>query len=268
MSMEPIRLYLKYISLSFQSQMQYRASLAMLSVAHFVSSMTEFLGTIALFDRFGTLQAWTLPEVALFYGMVHVAFSLSESGARGFDLVHLYVKNGTFDRMLLRPRSTVLQVLGQDFQLLRVGRFAQGMFFLIWGSMKLGIAWTPAKCLLVLLAILGGAALFSGLFVLQGTLSFWTVEGLEVANIFTYGGAEMAQFPLSIYRRWLREFFIFIVPLASINYFPALTILGRADPLGYPTWVAWLSPAIGLGFFLICLRVWNFGLRHYSSTGS
>jgi ABC-2 type transport system permease protein len=265
---DPVRLYLRFVSLSFQSQMQYRASLVMLSIAHFFSSVTEFLGTIALFDRFGSLQGWTLAEVALFYGMVHVAFSLSESGARGFDLVHLYVKSGSFDRMLLRPRSTVLQVLGQDFQLLRVGRFTQGMFFLLWGASRLGIAWTPGKLLLALLAILGGAALFSGLFVLQATLSFWTVEGLEIANILTYGGTETAQYPLSIYRNWLREFFIFIVPLASINYFPALRILGRADPLGYPSWVAWLSPAIGVGFFLMCLQVWNFGVRHYHSTGS
>jgi len=266
--LDPVRLYLRYVSLSFQSQMQYRASLVMLSIAHFFSSVTEFLGTVALFGRFGTLQGWTLPEVALFYGMVHVAFSLSESGARGFDLVHLYVQSGSFDRMLLRPRSTVLQVLGQDFQLLRVGRFTQGMFFLLWGVSKLGITWTPGKFLLALLAILGGAALFSGLFVLQATLSFWSVEGLEIANILTYGGAETAQFPLSIYRNWLREFFIFIVPLASINYFPALRILGRADPLGYPSWVACLSPAVGVGFFLVCLQVWNFGVRHYHSTGS
>jgi ABC-2 type transport system permease protein len=266
--MASIRLYGRYISLSMQAQMQYRGSFTMFAIANGLTSFLEFLGTAALFARFGSLRGWALPEVALFYGMVHTAFALAEAAGRGFDVFHLHVRNGTFDRMLLRPRSTVLQVLGQDFQLLRVGRFAQGLFVLLWGASALGTRWTAGDALLTVASVLGGTLLFCGLFVLQATLSFWSVEGLEIANTLTYGGVETAQFPISIYRRWLREFFVFVVPIGCINYFPLLRVLGRPDPLGYAGWAAWASPAVGLGFFLISLRVWAWGSRHYLSTGS
>ncbi|MDP2872009.1 MAG: ABC-2 family transporter protein [Bacillota bacterium] len=266
--MSGIRLYGRYVSLSLQSQMQYRASFVMFALANGLSALLEFFATAALFARFGSLRGWALPEVALFYGMVHTAFALAEAAGRGFDVFHLHVRNGTFDRMMLRPRSTVLQVLGQDFQLLRVGRFAQGLFVLLWGAASLGMRWTAESVFLAVLSVVGGALLFSGLFVLQATLSFWSVEGLEIANTLTYGGVEAAQFPLSIYRKWLREFFVFVVPIGCINYFPLIRILGRGDPLGYPGWAAWVSPAVGLGFFLVSLRVWGVGVRHYRSTGS
>ena len=36
----------------------------------------------------------------------------------------------------------------------------------------------------------------------------------------------------------------FVLPLAFVNWYPSLHILGREDPLGYPDWTQWLSPAV------------------------
>ena len=262
------RLYLRYIAISFRSQMQYRASFVMQSVGHFLITGIEFLGIWALFDRFGSLGEWRLPEVALFYGIVNVAFAISDATSRGFDTFGGMVKSGDFDRLLLRPRSTVLQLAGQEVTLRRIGRLTQGLVVLLWGASALDIAWSPVKIALTVAAILGGVCLFFGLIVLQATLAFWTTETLEIMNTVTYGGVETAQYPLTIYRRWFRRFFTFVVPLACINYFPALAILGRTDPLGTPVFLQWAAPLVGIGFLTVTLQVWKIGVRHYRSTGS
>ena len=263
-----IGLYLHYVSISLRSQLQYPASFVMMAVGNLVINGLEFLGIWALFSRFGTLRDWTLPEVALFYGIVHIAFAISEAAARGFDILHRQIKSGEFDRILLRPRSTVLQVMGLEFQLLRIGRITQALVVLCWGISNLEIALTFPQILLILAAILGGSLLFSGLFVLQATLSFWSVESLELVNLVTYGGVETAQVPMAIYRKWFQSFFTWIIPLATINYFPLMAILKRPDPLGTPLWLSWFSPLAGLLFFVGCLQIWNFGVQHYHSTGS
>ncbi|NMB24617.1 MAG: ABC transporter permease [Firmicutes bacterium] len=263
-----IRLYFRYISLSLRSQLQYPASFIMMAVGNLVINGVEFVGIWALFARFGSLKDWKLPEVALFYGMVHMAFAISEAAARGFDILHRYVRTGDFDRILLRPRSTVLQVMGLEFQVMRVGRLGQGLLVLIWGLANLEHRLTLPQGILMGAAILGGSLLFSGLFVLQATLSFWTVDSLEVVNLATYGGVDTAQVPISIYHGWFRSFFIWIVPLATINYFPLMAILDHEDPLHVPMWLSCLSPLAGLLFFLGCVQVWKFGVRHYHSTGS
>lgn len=265
---DTFRLFGRFLAASLRGQMQYRVSFLMLSVGQFLAVGIEFLGIVALFGRFGSLRGWSLPEVALLYGMANTAFSLAESFGRGFDTFSGVVKNGDFDRLLLRPRSTALQVACQEFQLLRVGRFAQGIIALAWAAASLDIAWALPKVMLLIASIFGGAGVFYGLFVLQATLCFWTVESLEIMNTVTYGGTETAQYPLTIYRPWFRRFFTFVVPLACMNYIPASALLNRGAALGVPAYLPWLAPLVGVAFLLLSLQVWKFGERHYHSTGS
>lgn len=261
-------LYLRYLGVSLRSQLQYPASFWMLTFGHFLATGGEFLGIWVLFQRFGQVRGWQLPEVALFYGIANVAFSMAEAAARGFDTFQDLVRSGDFDRFLLRPRSTALQVAAREFQLMRVGRMAQGLVALCWSLASLHVAWTLPKALLLVGGILGGACIFSGLFVLQATLAFWTVETLEIMNTVTYGGVETSQYPLTIYRPWFRSLFMVAIPLACMNYFPLHAILGRAEAFGTPAIWHWTAPLIGVLFLAVSLRVWEFGVRHYCSTGS
>ena len=123
--LDGLRLYGRYIDISFRSQMQYRASFVMLSVGHGLMTGLEFLGIWVLFDRFAALDTWSLPEVAFFYGLINIAFALCDAFSRGFDQFASTVKSGDFDRLLLRPRSTALQLAGQELTLKRIGRLTQ-----------------------------------------------------------------------------------------------------------------------------------------------
>jgi ABC-2 type transport system permease protein len=248
--------------------MQYRASFLMLGLGQFCITGAEFLAIVFLFHRFGQLRGWRLEEVALLYAMSSSSLALAGAAATGFDGFGDMLKRGDFDRLLLRPRSPALQLAGQRFTLRRLGRLAQGLAVLAYALAHLGISWTPGRVLLLVASILGGACLFYAVFVLEATLAFWTLESLEVMNTLSYGGATAAQYPISIYQGAFRDLMIYVLPLACMNYFPALALLGRADPLGFPPWVGWASPLAGPAFLaaaLVCFRV---GVRHYQSTGS
>ena len=260
-------LYLRYIGMSLRAQLQYRASVTMYACGNLLTTGLEFFAIWALFERFGQIQGWTLAEIALLYGMANVAFALAEIFARGFKVFDQMVKSGDFDRLLLRPRSTAFQVGAHHIDLIRLGRLVQGITVLAYAIATLPVDWSVAEALLLAAAIFGGACTFSGLFILYGTLSFWTVEGLEIANTVTYGGVETTQYPLSIYADGFRRFFTYVIPLAFLNYIPAVAILDRPHD-GIPRWLPWLSPGVGLGFGLLSLVIWRVGVRHYRSTGS
>ena len=261
---DTLSLYGHYLAVSLRGQMQYRASFAMMAAGHFFTTALEFAAVWMLFDRFGQLRGWSLWEVGLFYGVVNLSFALSEAVVRGFDRFDRLVRSGEFDRVLLRPRGTVLQLIGHEFQLRRAGRLLQGAIVLAWAAAELQLAWPPQKVLLLAAAVAGGVCLFSGIVILQATLCFWTIEGLELMNALTNGGVFAAQYPLSIYRKWFRRFFTGVVPLACVSYYPVLGLL-EIDGSGA---LRWLAPAAGPLFLLVCLRVWGFGVRRYRSTGS
>jgi ABC-2 type transport system permease protein len=264
-----LRLYGCYAAASIKTQLQYPASFVLLSIGQFLSTIVEFIGIWALFGRFQDLGGWTLSQVALFYGTVNISFAFADMISRGFDVFGpIFVKTGEFDRLLLRPRSAPLQLLGHELRLTRMGRLLQGALVLGIAVGLLELSWGVREVALLLFAIAGGVAFFLGLVILQATLAFWTVESLEVANTLTYGGVAAAQYPIAIYSEWLWKFFTFVAPLACVAYFPIVGILGVDDPLGAPEWFLSASPLAGFVFLGVALLIWRLGERHYTSTGS
>src|SRR5439155_10181386 len=170
MMLDSLRLYLRYLSISLRGQLQYRANFILQSLGHLLVTAIEFLGIWAMFDRFGNLRGWTLSEVALIYGMISISFAISDALSRGFDWFGQTVRNGDFDRILLRPRSTVLQISGQEVTLKRAGRLIQGIAILVYAISALDVRWNLAKAVLLLAAIAGGACMFMGLVIIQATM--------------------------------------------------------------------------------------------------
>lgn len=260
-----LRLYGQLVMLSIHSQMQHRASFLMLFWSQAVSACADIFGIWVLFDRFRLIQGWNLYEVMVLYGIVHMGFSVGETLGRGFDVFWQSVKYGEFDRVLLRPLGTMVQVASSSIQLMRIGRFVQGGVVLLVGCSHLGVSFFSIQTLFLFFSFLGVSALFLGLLVIQGALSFWTTESLELMHIATYGGGEAGQYPLSIYTWPLKLFLTFIVPIGCVAYYPIASMLHHGE---LPFYFALFLPLVGVLFLLGASWVWKMGVRRYSSTGS
>ena len=267
--MNALALLLRYARASFKGQLSYPGSTIALGIGQFLTNIIDMFAIWVLFDRFGAVRGWQIGEIALFFGMVSVSFTVADFLSRGFDVFGTeFVRTGAFDRILLRPRSAALQLMGYEFRLNRYGRLLQGLVLIGIATVSLHLAWDAPALALALWTIAGAAALFFGLLVLQATLSFWTTESLEAVNALTYGGVQAAQFPLSLYPDWFRGFLTFVVPLGCVAYFPVLAILGKPDPTGAPDWVLPLTPAAGFVFLAASFWAWKVGVGKYTSTGS
>ncbi|MCL1805435.1 MAG: ABC-2 family transporter protein [Clostridiales bacterium] len=260
-----MKLYTKYISLLLKSQLQYKASFTMTVVTQFIQPFALFAGIYFLFQRFGNIQGWTLYEVFMCYAVVGICFATSTCFARGFDSFAEMIRTASFDRVLVRPRSTVLQILGASFDIKRIGHFMQSVFVLVLAIISADISWDLARVVMLANMILGGSVIFSGVYMLQAAAAFWTIEALEVANIFTHGIKEHASYPLNIFPKWITILFTFIIPFGTINYIPLQYLLGKIDGTG---WLYAFIPLLGSLFIFPCILAWKFGVRRYSSAGS
>ncbi len=258
-----MRLYLRYISIILRSQMQHKASFLMSFVSQFLSSFVIILGLYFLFSRFNQVEGFSYHEILLCYAIIFMAFSLAECFFRGFDTFSTIVSKGEFDRMMVRPRSELFQVLASRMELSRIGRILQALLTFVYVLPKCEILWSPDKVLTLMLMLFGGMFLFSGLFMIYASFCFFTIEGLEFMNIFTDGGREFGKFPLSIYGRWVLRFFTYIVPLALVQYYPLLYLLGRTEQVLYL-----FLPLLGALFLIPSYAFWRFGIRRYKSSGS
>lgn len=258
-----MKLYLKYVKIHLMGQLSYRKSFILLTIGQFFVPFIIFISMTLLFQRFGNIKGWTLYEVAFCYGIINIAYSTSECIFRGFDSFSTLIREGGFDRVMLRPRTTVLQVLGSKFEFSRIGRLLQGIIVFCVALPQLDISWSLIKIATLMAMLISGFFIFSGIYILGATMCFFTVEGLEIVNIFTDGGREMAKYPLGIYREAMKIIFTFIIPFGVVNYYPLMFLLGKSNRLLYA-----ISPLIGSLFIIPCLFVWQFGVKRYKSTGS
>ncbi len=264
-----LALLASYARASFKGQLAYPGSTILLGLGQFLTNIIDVLAIWLLYDRFGAVKGWAIGEIALFFGLVNISFTIADFISRGFDVFGTdFVRTGAFDRILLRPRSATLQLIGYEFRLTRFGRLLQGIVLIVIATTTLPLHWTAQNIALAAWTVSGAVALFFGLLVLQAVLAFWTVESLEAVNALTYGGIQAAQYPMSLYPDWFRDFLTYVVPLACVAYFPVLVILGRPDPAGAPGWLLPLTPAAGFAFLAASFVAWRVGVGKYTSTGS
>lgn len=258
-----LKLYGKYFEIHLKSAMQFKGSFFTTLIAQFLTSFSVFLGITFMFQRFHRVVDFDYEEVILCYGIMLMGFSMAQLFASGFKVFDSMIANGQFDRILCRPRNEIFQVLAQRVDFVRLGMLFQGVVMLIYGLASSHVDWNFPRALTVVFMIIGGFVLFSALFLLDGSIAFFTLQGLEFMNVFTYGAIEHGKYPLSIYGREMMIFCTFVVPYTLVQYYPLTYILGRSDHLWYM-----FLPLVACLFVVPCWVVWRIGVHRYKSTGS
>ncbi len=257
-----MKLYGKYFAMHLKALMEYKTSFLLTCIGQFLVSFNVFLGMHFMFRRFSNVQGFTYNEVLLCFGITLMEFSLAESVARGFDTFDSMIRQGEFDRVLVRPRNEILQVLGNRIEFSRVGRILQAAAMFIYGFSVSQVRWNFGKIIAVLFMLVGGTVVFTGIFLIYAALCFFTIEGLEFVNIFTDGAREYGKYPVSIYGKRMLLICTFVVPYALIQYYPLLYLLDRGKPYYL------FLPLAACLFFLPCFLLWKLGVKHYTSAGS
>ena len=258
-----MRLYMKFMAMHLKSAMAYKKSFFLSVAGRFLTSFTVFLWLWFLLERFDTILGYTLGECMICSGVMLSAFALSECFFRGFDRFSSLVRTARFDRLLLRPRGLIFQVLCDEIEPNRVGPLIQGLAMLAIGFGVSGLKPTAGRALLLAGMIASGAMVFNALHLLKAALCFFTLEGLEFINVFTDGARDYGAYPIDVYGKNTLRFCTFIVPYALFQYYPLMFVLGRStNPLHAAL------PLVAPLFFLPCLALWRLGVRKYKSAGS
>jgi ABC-2 type transport system permease protein len=248
--------------------MGYRTSFAVLTLSSLVLTGLDFAGIVIMFHNVDVLGGFGLPEIGFLYGTTAVALGVADLLVGNAERLGSHVRAGSFDAMLVRPVPLLVQTCADRFALRRLGRVLQGAAVLAWSLSVLDVDWTPGRVLLVPGMLVCGSAIFVALFVLGAAFQFVSTDGSEVANAFTYGGNTMTQYPLTIYPTEIVRALTFLVPVGFVNWYPALLVLDRPDPLGLPTAVHLASPVAALALCALAALAWRSGVRRYRSTGS
>ena len=258
-----MKLYFEYFMVNLKSELQYKTSFIMSFISQFFVFFGYYFTIICLFDKFSNIKGFTMYEVLLTFSLIQFGFSFCESFFRGSDQFDNLIINGTFDKLLIRPRNIMLQIFGEQISFIKMSRLLQSIIILIISIAKIDVIWNISKVITLIFMLISSIVIFLGIFILSASYCFLTIKGLEVRNVFTAGGKHMAQYPIGIFKKGFIWFFTFIIPYGFINYYPLLYILDRKSNN-----LLMFSPLITIIYLIPCIIVFYKGIKKYKSAGS
>ena len=253
----------KYFLMHLKSSLEYKISFILTMIAQVLSIFAAVFVLFSLFNKFGILKDFSLNECLLALSIVHFGYYYAEFIFRGFDHFSKLIKKGNFDLLLIRPENIYLQILGSEMEPTKISRLIATLGMLIYAIIVNKISFTLINIIVLIVTLLGSIMTFGSLLIIGAGISFYTVEGLEIVNIFTCGSRQLGEYPMGIYNTTLKKIFTYIIPLSCLNYYPVLYILNRTNNLLFA-----LSPLFTIVIVIISIFFFNYSLKHYQSSGS
>lgn len=266
---EALRMYVKLIGMALKSMTQFRANF-LIGMGGIIFYHTFNLLTIGvILGRFHDLAGWTTWEIVFMYGVWTAGNSIYSLLFLHIDMLEVYIVEGNFDRFLLRPLSPFVQLLGEEINLNGGADLIAGIGCLYLSMTHLNLHFGLAHWAFLLVAMLSGALISTGITWVLSSVAFWTGRSHALINIAMQFNWRMTQqYPLEMFGRGFRVLVTVFIPVAFLNYYPSRWLLGKTHP-GDPYYIlSFLSPFVAAALLALSAWVWQMGLRRYNSTGS
>lgn len=172
------------------------------------------------------------------------------------------VKSGEFDFLLSKPINPLFRSLTgspdiNDVLFLFPSLLISGYIF-----SSLHITVTASAVIWYLILLLNSFLIITALHIVVLTIGILTTEIDGI--IWMYRDlVRLGQFPVSVYGEPLRSLLFFLVPIGIMITIPSEVLI--QVPSTYSIFVAMV---IGVSSLFISLRLWNWGLKQYSSASS
>jgi ABC-2 type transport system permease protein len=262
-----LSIYLSLLAGGLQNELQYRVNFVLMLAMGLVYQLTGAVFVWVVLTRFDAIAGWTLGEVAFLYGMrliIHGLQGLAGGRLANFEWL---VRQGEFDRVLVRPLSPLLQVMSSRFNVNQLGDLIGGVVLFVAANSMVDVDWSPAALGYLALVMVGGCLIELALQLVTGALvfRFMSVGALSylIDDVFNNFG----NYPLSIFGGGVRFLLTFGLPLAFVAYFPSTVLLRRTEELTVHPALAYGAPLVGVVWFAAGYALWRWQMRSYQSAG-
>jgi len=130
---------------------------------------------------------------------------------------------------------------------------------------KLGLHWSLGLWLFVPLVVISGTVIEMTLNLMVACISFWTGRSSIALDMIMEFNILVQHYPIDIFSSWFRIVVTGLIPVAFMNYYPALLLLGKIDQTSVP-WLGYISPIVALLLVGLTSIVWRSAMHRYSSS--
>ena len=260
--LDNISLYFSFLKASLKEILIYRIDCIVGIFSQFIVQLVSLVFILVVFQHTENIAGWNFYQILLLYGVTRISIGISGYCFDAlYDIVPKYIKNGEFDKILLRPVHPLISIIGASCEFVSIADLFIGLGITIWMLIKLSIPITILLIIKILFFSIIGALIVGAINTIFSISSFWTYRSNEVIWSF-YRMYTFTEYPITIYNKLIRILITTILPFAFIVYYPTMAYLG------INTYMIYLSPIIAVVLWIIAVKLWNLALNKYRSTGT
>ncbi len=261
-------IYLRLILSSIQSKMEYRGTFFafILTILGFYLSQVTVIALMIY--KFKSINHWGAGELSLLYTLLIFSMGFTSIIFSGLIDFGEFIRKGDYDRILLRPLSSLGQILSMNFDLTGLMHLGLGFISLYITNHLLDIHWNIKNILFFILTIIGGVLILGSIRVIIASICFYAISNESLQHLIVFSTREFLLYPTSIYSKGIQFFLTFVLPIAFVNYYPAQYFINKDPHMIFHPMFIYLTFPVGLILFLLSLIIWRYGELYYGSTGS
>ena len=259
-----IKMYGSLLKMTMRGILQYRADFWMSLVSVLLLNGANIVQLSVISWRFKALGNWQVGDLLVLYGLFMISWSIFSVFFRKLSKIEEEIVNGSFDVYLLRPVSPFLQLVGGDINYTGLCDTIMGIALVMTGLVMTGIQWDWKQICWFIIFVLSGGTIVVCLRFLISCVTFWTTKAGALSSLFTQIYLLTQKYPVTIFGRGFRFLVTGLVPVAYLNFYPAVYLLDKPDA---PYWLCRIAPLIALGWVVIAAVVWHIGLQRYNGSG-
>ncbi|SFX68316.1 ABC-2 type transport system permease protein [Thermoactinomyces sp. DSM 45891] len=261
--MVQFQLLWEYFKQYMKARLEYRWDFISQFFTDLMSQAINLVFILVVFGHTQHLGGWSRYEVIFIYGYFLIPWAVFTSFFNLWGFNDKYIIRGELDRVLTRPVHSLVQVIMESMAPESLMGVLTGGIVMGWAVWNLPLDWAWYDPLLFIMFVLGGVAVYAGIYVALTSISLYSDSKSDIQpivyNIGTYG-----RYPVNIYSKIIQFVLTWILPFAFVGFYPASYLLGNGDWKVY----AMLTPVVGAVFFSIGLYSWNRGIENYKGAGS
>jgi ABC-2 type transport system permease protein len=260
--------YARYWLINLLTMLEYRANFVMWGFFTIIYHGTAIVALWVTLRNFPSINGWNFRDTAFMYGLWMLGHSLHNTLFFGVGSVPEFVREGRFDRFLVRPLDPLFQAITIPQQVWPDELILAVIYFCVATAFA-GVRVDWIFVLYVPFVAIGGALIDFGINLAIATASFWFTRIDSLRWVFMSLEQEFSRYPISIYQRGVRIALTFALPFAFMNYFPATYLLHKSeDGLHLNPAVGLLTPLVGTLCVALGYAVWRGAIDRYQGTGS
>ncbi|SMO75716.1 ABC transporter permease [Melghirimyces algeriensis] len=258
-----VRLFFHYWMQYLKIRMEYRSDFFVQLVTDLMFQGVNLVFIIVVFSHTADLSGWSREEVIFIYGYFLVPFSLFASFFNLWDFNERYIIKGELDRVLTRPAHSLFQVILETMTPESLSGGITGLLVMGWAGWKMGLELSWYDPLLFILFVLGGGAIYAGIYILLTSISLFSDSKTDIQPIM-FNVGNYGRYPVDVYNKVIRTVLTWVIPFAFVGFYPASFFLNEERWMT----LALLTPVVGLVWLYLGIKVWNWGIRNYRGAGN